>query len=96
MAINPKKRPHHKKPKGPAYTPQPWHPTLNPNGTWSPESGPFFPTTKPQNPWAPKTPAPTHDWDGKPVRLAGMRDLQIRKNRRSTSRKSSANSSKSK
>jgi hypothetical protein len=85
MAINPKKRPHHKKPKGPRYTPQPWNPTHNPGGTWSPESGPHHPSTKPQNPWFPQAPTPTHDWDGKPVRLAGTRakrDLSIGRRRR--------------
>lgn len=80
MAIDKKKKrksPDKRRPSGPGYTPRPWHPTMNPNGTWSPE---FAPATKPFYPWPPTIPAPTHDWDGKPVRLASnrsKRDLSI-------------------
>ena len=92
MAIDKKRRerernPDPRRPSGPGYSPWPWHPTLNPGGTWSPVEGPHTPkpTPKPFAPWPPTTPAPTHDWDGKPVRLASnrsKRDLSIGRRRR--------------
>jgi hypothetical protein len=97
------KYPDPRRPSGTGYTPWPWHPTLNPDGTWSPVDGPHTPRrkrpptpSKPFYPWPPTLPVPVEDHEGDPIRIASMRGLQIRKKRRSTRRGSSSNSNKSK
>lgn len=103
MAIDKDKRerekyPDPRRPSGPGYSPWPWHPTLNPGGTWSPGEGPHTPKPKPKPfyPWPPTTPVPVEDHEGDPIRLASTRskrDLSIRRRRSGGNRGMSRGSS---